>query len=84
MPLSALFETSQRITLDDGRALVVQYEGERHGWACVANFGYPVDETPTWVGQLSERLLRELAEAPRYLCQCCGVLTLLRHGEYAI
>lgn len=97
------FQTSQRISLDDGRVLVVQYEGERHGWACyipgdhqkptlmstplaalAEHLGYPLDATPGWMIELSERLLRELAEAPRYPCQCCGFRTLLRQGKYAI
>ena len=99
--LLGLFEWVERVELDDGRTLAIQYEGERHGWCCyipggtkrptwaaspaeaiVEHLGYPPDGVPVWVAQVSERRRRELEEAPRYACPCCGFLTLLNPGRY--
>jgi hypothetical protein len=35
---------------------------------------------PAWAREVSERLMRELAERPRHACDCCGYLTLLNIG----
>jgi hypothetical protein len=46
--------------------------------------GYSPDRQPAWVYELSERLQRNLREAPRYVCACCGYRTLLNEGQYEI
>jgi Cysteine-rich CPCC len=98
-----VFEWVSRVELGDGRALVVEYQGERYGWDCyipgdakrptfaaspaeaiVRHLGYAGGQTPAWVLELSERRQRELREAPRYACPCCGYLTLLNPGRYEI
>jgi hypothetical protein len=97
----ALFEWVERVELDDGRTLVVEYRGERHGWGCyipgdtkrptvaelpaeaiVEHLGYSPGDPPAWVLELSARRQRELSEAPRHACACCGYLTLLNPGRY--
>jgi hypothetical protein len=42
------------------------------------------EQMPAWVKRLSQDLQRELSEAPRYACDCCGYLTLLNPGHYEI
>jgi Cysteine-rich CPCC len=98
-----VFDRSRRIELDDGRTLVVAYQGERHGWGAYIPgetkrptlAGSPVEaiasylelspeHAPAWARRLSERLQRELGEAPRYACDCCGNKTLLNSGRYEI
>ena len=37
---------------------------------------------PAWAKDVSERLMRELAEAPRHACECCRCLTLLNVSHY--
>jgi hypothetical protein len=97
-----MFEQSIRLPLDDGRELVVQYQGEDYGWGAyvpgeskpVAAAGTPFGAivkylnprggVPSWVRKVSDSLLRELHEAPRHACDCCGYLTLLHRGYYDI
>jgi hypothetical protein len=94
-----LFAQSRRLGLDDGRTLVVQFQGARHGWGAYIPGGTdrPVSAdtpaeaiagylgySPAWADQVSESLLRDLAEAPRYACDCCGFRTLLNPGYYDI
>jgi hypothetical protein len=52
--------------------------------AMAAYLDVPPDELPAELAELSERMLRELAEAPRYICDCCGYRTLLATGHYEI
>jgi cysteine-rich CPCC protein len=42
------------------------------------------EQVPNTAKRLSERLQRELREAPRYVCDCCGYRTLLNPGHYEI
>jgi hypothetical protein len=98
-----MFEWTSRVELDDGRTIVVEYQGERYGWDCyipgdtkrptfavtpaeaiVEHLGIAGGRTPAWVLELSERRQRELKDAPRYACPCCGYLTLLNLGRYEI
>lgn len=44
----------------------------------------PLTALPSAGRELSERLERELSEAPRYVCDCCGFKTLLNPGYYEI
>jgi Cysteine-rich CPCC len=43
--------------------------------------GYSSEDQPAWAPELSERLERDLREAPRYACTCCGYRTLLNPGN---
>jgi hypothetical protein len=52
--------------------------------AIVAHLGCTAGDAVALLGELSERLQRELAEAPRYPCDCCGYKTLLKPGHYEI
>ena len=52
--------------------------------AMAAYLGWADDEIPVWARELSEGWLRELREAPRYACECCGYRTLLSTGHYEI
>jgi cysteine-rich CPCC protein len=52
--------------------------------AIVEYLRYPPGRIPAWVHELSERRQRELDEAPRHSCPCCGYLTLLNPGRYDI
>ena len=52
--------------------------------AIATHLEYTPAQTPAWVHELSERLLRELREASRYVCDCCGYKTLLNPGHYEI
>jgi hypothetical protein len=45
---------------------------------------HPADRAPEWIKDLSEGLEVELAQAPRYACDCCGYRTLLNPGRYEI
>lgn len=42
------------------------------------------EQAPAWAERLSQDLQRELSEAPRLACDCCGYLTLLNPGHYEI
>jgi len=98
-----LFDRSRKIELDDGRTLVVMYQGERHGWGAYvageskrpvsaaspaeAIAGYLEllgERAPAWAERLSRDFERELSEARRYACDCCGYVTLLNPGRYEI
>ena len=95
-----MFERSWRFNLDDGREILLQYEGEKFGWGAYLDYspsgeptpakaiaralGSGVDDLPQWIRDLSDRLLRELRAAPRYVCPCCGYRTLLNPGRYEI
>jgi hypothetical protein len=46
--------------------------------------GLSPEQAPGWARQLSEGLERELSEASRYVCDCCGYRTLLNPGYYEI
>ena len=51
----------------------------------IANFlGLSDSEVPAWVEALSHDFERELREAPRFVCECCGYRTLLSEGHYEI
>jgi cysteine-rich CPCC protein len=52
--------------------------------AMAAYLGWAADEIPAWARGLSEGWLRELREAPRFACDCCGYRTLLNTGRYEI
>jgi Cysteine-rich CPCC len=52
--------------------------------AIAAYLDYPAERAPRWMRDLSERLERKLARAPRYACDCCGYRTLLNPGHYDI
>jgi cysteine-rich CPCC protein len=52
--------------------------------AITKHLGYLPEEVPAWVREFSERRERELNEAPRYTCDCCGYKTLLSPGHYDI
>ena len=52
--------------------------------AIVEHLGLAGGRTPASIVELSERRQRELREAPRYACPCCGYLTLLNLGRYEI
>jgi hypothetical protein len=45
--------------------------------AIAAFLGYSAEEIPAWVTRFSEEYVRELREAPRSRCPCCGYKTLL-------
>jgi hypothetical protein len=102
-----VFKPLRRVALDNGHELIVQYQGERHGWgayiagrafppwpepasadtpaaAIAAYLGYPADQVPAWVTELSDDFQQELRDAPRYPCRCCGHKTLLNPDEYEI
>lgn len=42
----------------------------------------PRGGVPPWARKVSDALLRELREAPRYGCDCCGYLTMLTPSHY--
>jgi hypothetical protein len=52
--------------------------------AIVEHLGYSPGDAPAWVHELSARRQRELREAPRHECACCGYLTKLNPGSYQI
>ena len=100
---SGVFNCIRRVELEDGRTLVVQYQGENYGWgayvpgtapavaqadtpaaAISAYLGYSESDAPAWVTELSEGFERDLRDAPRYPCPCCGHKTLLNTGSHEI
>jgi hypothetical protein len=52
--------------------------------AIAGYLGRSLTDVPASAQRLSERLERELREAPRYVCDCCGHRTLLNPGYYEI
>ena len=52
--------------------------------AIVKRLGLDPAAIPAWVRELSDSYERELREAPRFTCDCCGNRTLLRKAHYEI
>jgi hypothetical protein len=59
-------------------------EGSTPREAIVNFLGLSGSEVPAWVQELSDDFERELREAPRFICECCGYRTLLSEGYYEI
>jgi hypothetical protein len=96
----SVFKNVHRFKLDDGRQLIVQYQGEDYGWGAyvpvpggpdlMRTGGTPYGaialasegRVPRWARQVSDDLLRQLREAPRHPCECCGYYTILNPGHY--
>lgn len=101
--LIAVFDDPRNVKLEDGRTLVVIYQGETCGWgayvpgetkrlasaaspaeAIAEYLELPAEQIPAWAVRLSQDLERELREAQRYACECCGYVTLLNPGRYEV